>query len=162
MSINIPNAVIKGVGIAAVLFGIATIVSGGNAILRLHGVAESGDKIVPFVLYLNFVAGFAYITSGVGLFRRRSWASTIAIVIAVASLVGFIGLGVWILLGNPYEMRTVIAMSLRTAFWFGVSVISSIGCREYSIPLEAQSDASSNYLNHDVRGFPRQDNDNRS
>ncbi len=68
MSINIPSAVIKSVGIAAVLFGIATIVSGGNAILRLRGVAESGDKIVPFFLYLNFVAGFAYIRPVSGCF----------------------------------------------------------------------------------------------
>ncbi|WP_202909560.1 hypothetical protein [Alkalilacustris brevis] len=44
----------------AIAFGLLTIASGGGAIL---GVAEMG-AVVPFVLWFNFFAGFAYVVAG--------------------------------------------------------------------------------------------------
>lgn len=67
VSVWTSNPVIKVLSGIAILFGIATLVSGGRALFELHGTENSAAKIVPFVLYFNFAAGFAYIISGVGL-----------------------------------------------------------------------------------------------
>lgn len=138
MSAWASNAVTKVFGGAAILFGTATVISGGNALFVMHRIFEPAGRIVPFVLYFNFAAGFAYIMTGIGLILRRRWALAFAGVIAVATTIVFVGLGVWIFVGNAYEMRTVIAMSLRAAFWFTASFASAIGYRVRSIASAGQ------------------------
>lgn len=123
------NAVTKVFGGAAFLFGTATVISGGNALLVMHRIFEPPGRIVPFVLYFNFAAGFAYIVTGIELILRRRWALAFAGVVAVATTIVSVGLGVWIFVGNAHEMRTVIAMSLRAEFWFTASFASAIGYR---------------------------------
>jgi len=49
----------------ATVFGLLTIVSGGRA---LFGGVDMGAA-VPFVLWFNFLAGFAYVLAGIGLWR---------------------------------------------------------------------------------------------
>ncbi len=101
----------------AVMFGALTIFAGGRA---LFGGAEAraavGDA-VPFVLWFNFFAGFAYVAAGIGLFARRRWAVRLSITILFATIAVMIAFGVHLLLGGAYEMRTVGAMSLRTVIW---------------------------------------------
>lgn len=101
----------------AVLFGVLTIVSGGRA---LFGTAEAraavGDA-VPFVLWFNFLAGFAYVVAGVGLFFRQPWAVQLSVAILFATIFVMIAFAAHLLLGGAYEMRTVAAMSLRTVVW---------------------------------------------
>ena len=61
------------------VFGLMTIREGG-AVLFVDGAARvaAGDY-VPFVLWFNFLAGFAYVVAGVGLWFRRPWAARVAI-----------------------------------------------------------------------------------
>ncbi len=108
-------------GGVAVLFGIATVISGGSNILTLWQAPDSALKIVPFVLFFNFAAGFAYVAAGLGLILKRRWGRALAIAIAAANVLVLAGLGVWILSDRPYEMRTLVAMSFRTVFWLGVA-----------------------------------------
>ncbi|HLP66002.1 MAG TPA: hypothetical protein VK181_00630 [Rhizobium sp.] len=114
------------IGVFAVLFGVATLISGGNNILFLQSDAEPTERIVPFVLYFNFAAGFAYVAAGAAFILHRRWASTLAIAIATATLLVFTGLGVWILMGYPYELKTVIAMTIRTVFWWFTAIASQL------------------------------------
>lgn len=111
--------------IVAILFGALTVLSGGTA---LFGPAEArtalGD-IVTFVLWFNFAAGFAYIVAGVGLFGRRKWAVRLAALIAIATALVFAALGLHIAQGGLYEMRTVIAMTVRTAVWIAIALVAS-------------------------------------
>ena len=113
--------------IVAVLFGLLTIGSGGRA---LFGGAEAraavGDA-VPFVLWFNFLAGFAYVTAGVGLFLRRSWAVRLSMAILFATILVMVAFAAHLLFGGAYEMRTVAAMSLRTIFW---GIIVAVALRE--------------------------------
>lgn len=101
----------------AVVFGVLTIFAGGQA---LFGSAEAraavGDA-VPFVLWFNFLAGFAYVVAGIGLYLRRPWAVRLSIAILLATILVMIAFGIHLLLGGAYEMRTVGAMSLRTVVW---------------------------------------------
>jgi uncharacterized membrane protein (DUF2068 family) len=76
------------------------------------------------VLWFNFLAGFAYIVAGVGLWMRRRWAAWLAIVITVATALVFLAFGVHVALGGAWERRTVVAMTLRTLVWAGISAIA--------------------------------------
>ena len=104
----------------AVVFGILTLVSGGRA---LFGGVDMG-AVVPFVLWFNFLAGFAYVAAGFGLWRRSPWARPLALAIALATaavLAAFLWL-VWS--GGAYEMRTMVAMALRLMVWVAIATVA--------------------------------------
>ena len=69
------------------------------------------------MVWFNFLAGFVYIIAGGGLWMRKHWAVWVSIFIAVATLVIFALLGIYILNGESYEVRTIAAMSIRTILW---------------------------------------------
>lgn len=108
----------------AVGFGVLTIKSGG-AVLFIDGAARlaAGDY-VGFVLWFNFLAGFAYIAAGLGLWFHKKWATGLAVMIALATLLVFAAFGIHILVGGNYEVRTVVAMSLRSTIWIGIALVS--------------------------------------
>lgn len=117
---------LKFVAGVALLFGALTIFSGGRA---LFGGAEAraavGDA-VPFVLWFNFLAGFAYVAAGIGLALSRRWALGLSLAILIATALIFAAFGVHVLGGGAFEMRTVGAMTLRTGVW---AVISAVAMR---------------------------------
>lgn len=103
--------------VVVTLFGLLTVLSGGRALFGgLVARAAVGDA-VPFVLWFNFLASFAYVTAGIGLILQTNWAARLSIAILVATVLVMIAFGVHVLLGGAYEMRTVWAMSLRTVVW---------------------------------------------
>lgn len=106
----------------AVLFGAATVVSGGRVLIG--GEAAAADNFVPFVVWFNFLAGFAYVAAGAGLWLRRPWAARLALAIAALTALAFAALGVHIAAGGAYEMRTLAAMTLRTLTWAGIAALA--------------------------------------
>jgi len=103
--------------IVAILFGLVTIKSGGTVLFVDGEFRQQAGNYVPFVLWFNFIAGFAYVTAGVGLWKRQRWAAWLAISIAAATLVVFALFAMHIFGGGLYEQRTVIAMSARSLVW---------------------------------------------
>lgn len=110
--------------IVAVLFGLLTIREGGAVLFWSDAARRAAGHYVPFVVWFNFLAGFAYVVAGVGIWVRRRWAAVLALAIAIATLVVFAALGAYIVLGGGYEPRTVVAMSLRSAVWVAIAVIA--------------------------------------
>jgi hypothetical protein len=108
------------ISIIATVFGIATIKEGGTVLLTEAGKLEAGNY-VPFVLLFNFIAGFAYVLAGVMLFRLKSCSRKLSTVIAIATSVVFVLFGIHILNGGAYELRTVIAMTLRSGIWITIA-----------------------------------------
>jgi hypothetical protein len=106
--------------VAAVIFGVLTIVSGGTA---LRGAIDMG-AVVPFVLWFNFLAGFAYVVCGLLLWIGHRLAFPLALLILAGTAAIFAAFGWRVLSGGAYEMRTVGAMTLRTAFWVGMAVVA--------------------------------------
>lgn len=113
--------------IVAVLFGLATIVSGGNVLFG-NG-AEAAGHYVPFVVWFNFLAGFAYVAAGVGLWRRRRWGVALALALAVVTALVFAAFGSYVARGGAYEMRTVGAMTLRTTLWATIALLAWLTLR---------------------------------
>jgi hypothetical protein len=103
----------------AVVFGAASVVSGGRVLFG-DGAAQAGD-IVPFVVWFNFIGGFAYIAVGAALWRRAPWAALAAAALALLTLLAFAALGGYIAAGAGFEARTVAAMSLRSLLWLSIA-----------------------------------------
>lgn len=99
------------------LFGVLTVLSGGRALFGDPEARAAVGDAVPFVLWFNFLAGFAYVAAGIGLILQANWATRLSIAILVATVLVMIAFGVHVLLGGAYEMRTVWAMSLRIVVW---------------------------------------------
>jgi hypothetical protein len=100
----------------AVLFGLLTISSGG-AVLFDSAARQAAGNYVEFIVWFNFLAGFAYVIAGMGLWCWQRWAVWLSLSIAATTLLAFISFGLYVLGGGSYELRTVIAMSGRTLIW---------------------------------------------
>lgn len=109
--------------IVALLFGVLTIVSGGRTLFNSEAQQLAGNY-VPFVLWFNFLAGFAYVIAGLGLWRQQRWSIGFSFVIAAATLLTFIAFGIQIWSGGSYEMRTVGAMAFRTVVWLMIAGVA--------------------------------------
>lgn len=115
-------AALRVAGYAAIGFGIITIAAGGLVLFGPGAVRTAAGRTVPFVVWANFLAGFAYVAAGLGLVRSRRWAAGAAAGIAVAT--GLVGIGfvAHVLSGGAFEPRTVVALLTRTALWAGIAV----------------------------------------
>jgi hypothetical protein len=112
--------------VIAVLFGAATVVSGGSVLFG-RGAAAAGDY-VPFVVWFNFLAGFLYVAAGAGLWLARQWAARLAFALAVLTVLAFIAFGLHIAAGGAFEARTVAAMTLRTVLWIAIAALAYFAC----------------------------------
>ena len=114
----------------ATIFGIVTVIVGEKTLFGGAEERTAVGNIVPFVLWFNFIAGFAYIIAGVGLFLWKRWAALLSAVIAAATIAVFIAFGIYIILGGAFESRTVGAMIIRSAIWIVIaaSTCRTLGC----------------------------------
>lgn len=104
-------------GLVSVVFGLVSLKEGG-AVLFVEGASRhAAGHYVPFVVWFNFLAAFAYVAAGVGITLGRVWAARLALGLAGASAIVFGLFGVSALMGGAYEQRTVGAMTIRTLFW---------------------------------------------
>lgn len=110
--------------IVAILFGLLTIREGGAVVLWSEAARRAAGQYVPFVVWFNFLAGFAYVIAGFGLWFRQPWAAGLAFTIAAATLAVFVAFGIHVAGGGGYEPRTIVAMSLRSAVWIAIAVVA--------------------------------------
>lgn len=107
----------------AMLFGLLTIISGGRVLFNSVSRQAAGNY-VPFVVWFNFLAGFAYVIAGIGLWLLRRWSVWLSFMIAGATLIVLAAFGVHILNGGAYEIRTVAALGLRSVVWLVISAMA--------------------------------------
>jgi hypothetical protein len=103
------------------IFGLLTLKSGGEVLFVDGAGREAAGNYVSFVVWFNFLAGFAYLAGSTGLVLWRPWVEQLALAIAIVTILFFLAFGVQILMGGAYEIRTVGAMSLRSLVWIGVA-----------------------------------------
>ena len=115
------------ISMVAIVFGVMTVKEGGAVLLDSGEARAAAGNYVPFVLWFNFLAGFAYVVAGVGLWLQRRWAAWLALVVAAATALVFAAFGAHVLSGGDYELRTVVAMSLRTLVWAAIAWIARRG-----------------------------------
>jgi uncharacterized membrane protein (DUF2068 family) len=115
---------ILALSLVALGFGLLTIREGGTILFGDETARVAAGNIVPYVLWFNFIAGFAYVIAGAGLWMQRRWAAWLAVVITAATAAVFAAFGAHIYAGGAYETRTVIAMSVRTLVWATIATIA--------------------------------------
>ena len=115
---------IRVISLVAVAFGLLSIKEGGTILFDGEAAQAAAGDYVPFVLWFNFLAGFAYVIAGTGLWLQHRWAVWLAVVIAAATAFAFAAFGAHVYAGGAYEMRTVIAMSLRTLVWVTIAAVA--------------------------------------
>ncbi len=108
----------------AVVFGLLTLKEGGAVILDIGTHRQTAGNIVPPVLWFNFLSGFFYVAAGIGLWMQKRWAASLSAALMIGIVITDILLGIHVLRGGLYEMRTVYAMAFRTTFWVAVSLVS--------------------------------------
>lgn len=118
------SRILNWLAIAAIVFGIVTVVTGGRALFgSLESRADFGN-VVPFVLWFNFLAGFVYIAAGAGLLLWRRWAVYTSLFLAVSTILVFVAFGVHVVGGGTFERRTIGALIIRSLFWIAVTIVS--------------------------------------
>ena len=117
--------------IVAIVFGLATLQSGGAVLFGPPAAQNAAGAIVPFVLWFNFLSGFAYVAAGVGLGRMTRWGFRVSAGIALAIAVVFVLFGLHVAGGGAFEARTLYALMLRLAVWVA---IATGACYVYACP----------------------------
>ena len=118
------NRIVTWMAIAAIVFGVVTVLTGSRALFgSLESRADFGN-VVPFVLWFNFLAGFVYIVAGAGLLLCRRWAVYTLLFVAVSTILVFVAFGVHVIGGGAFERRTVGALIIRSIFWVAVTIVS--------------------------------------
>ncbi|MDP1594129.1 MAG: hypothetical protein Q8L80_07795 [Gallionella sp.] len=112
------------ISLIAVGFGLLTIKEGGTILFGDEATRATAGNYVPFVLWFNFVAGFAYVVAGIGLWLQQRWAVWLAASLAAATAITFAAFGIHVLFDGLYEKRTVIAMSMRTLVWSTIATLA--------------------------------------
>ena len=108
----------------AVLFGVLTIFSGGQVLFGGVTSQEAAGNYVPFVVWFNFLAGFAYLVAGAGIWVRQSWAVWLSLLIVIMTIIVFAIFVLYIFGSGGYENRTVAAMCLRSFIWISIYIFS--------------------------------------
>ncbi len=116
----------------AFVFGALTIKSGG-AVIFFDGPARlAAGNYLNFVVWFNFIAGFFYILAGLGFLLNKKWTAKLSITIATATLLVFAAFAIHILMDGNYEMRTVIAMTLRSVIWTSFAFVAYFSAKNNS------------------------------
>lgn len=108
------------ISMVAIGFGLMTVRAGFTHIFVPETRAAAGD-IVLFVLWINFILGFAYIVAGVGIFQEKAWAKNLTLAIAGITLLTYTAFGVNIALGGIWKIKTVKMMAVRSLVWVGIA-----------------------------------------
>jgi len=117
------------ISLLALGFGLLTLKEGGAVLFGDDAARAAAGNYVPFVVWFNFIAGFAYVIAAVGLWQQQRWALWLSAAIAAATALAFAALGLHIYAGEAYEQRTVIAMSLRTVVWVTIAIVAAQALR---------------------------------
>ena len=111
--------------VVALVFGVLTVLAGGAALFGGDKTSELVGNAVPFVLWFNFLAGFAYVAAGGGLLLRRRWALWLSLAILVGTVMVALFFGIHILRGGMFEIRTVGALFFRAGVWAAITFVAT-------------------------------------
>ena len=120
------SRLLKALSAVGVVFGALTVFSGWQGLFGDAATRAALGHTVGFVLWFNFLAGFAYVAAGLCLWRGERWGLILATALALGTALVAAAFGLHVLGGGAFEMRTVGALALRFGFW---AVVAAVGWR---------------------------------
>lgn len=105
-------------------FGGLTVFMSGSVILDLFDIRAKEGNYVPFIVWTNQLAGWAYLVAVYGFITKQKWTFRILLSVLIVLVIAFIGLKMHINAGGIFEEKTVKAMMFRmtiTAVMAGIA-----------------------------------------
>jgi hypothetical protein len=118
------SRLMKALAAVGMVFGALTVFSGWQGLFGDAAIRAALGHTVGFVLWFNFLAGFAYVGAGLGLWRGERWGLWLAVALALGTALVAAAFGLHVLRSGAFEMRTVGALALRLGFW---AVVAAVG-----------------------------------
>ena len=94
-------------------FGGLTVFMSGSVILDLFDIRAKEGNYVPFIVWTNQLAGWAYLVAVYGFITKQKWTFRILLSVLIVLVIAFIGLKMHINAGGIFEEKTVKAMMFR-------------------------------------------------
>lgn len=121
------SRLMKTLAAMGVAFGALTVFSGWQGLFGDAATRAALGNTVGYVLWFNFLAGFAYMAAGLGLWCGERWGLWLATGLALGTALVAAAFGLHVLGSGAFEMRTVGALALRFGFW---AVVAAVGWRQ--------------------------------
>lgn len=115
---------LRGVALFASVFGVVTTLAAVRALFG-HSASGASEAIVPFVVWFDFAAGFAYVAAAFGLALARRWSIALALALAVGTAVVFTVFGLYVAAGGALQTHAVYALGLRTSVWVAITLLAA-------------------------------------
>jgi hypothetical protein len=115
----------KGLALFVLLIGILTLKT-GSAVLIDESSRQAAGNIVLEIVWFNVLTSSLYLLAAWGLWFGWAWLRKVSLLLFAAHLVMMVFLLAHIFRGDPYEVRTVLALSFRTFIWGGILWVSRV------------------------------------
>jgi len=116
--------------VVAVLFGIATMISGGRV---LTGSVDPGYEVFRPLLVFNTAMGVAYLTAGISIWRGLRRGTSAAATIFALNVVALVAIAFLYMRGAGVAVESLRAMTFRTIVWLGLFAALAVSARSRDV-----------------------------
>ncbi len=99
--------------IVLLAFAAVTLFMSSSVIFDWFGIREKEGNYVPFIVFVNFIAGFFYLMAVIGFLKSKKWTFWILMGTSTILFFALMALLAHISRGGDYEIKTVGAMGFR-------------------------------------------------
>ena len=103
--------------ILGMIMGFLSIMAGSKVLL---GISSPNYIVLHWLVIYNVTLGVVSVFTGVGLWRLRPWAISLAGLIAASHAFVLVVLIVFFMSGNSVAHQSILAMLFRTTVWLGI------------------------------------------
>ena len=103
------------------LVGIMSVIGGGAVLSGGDEAQLTAGPYANFVEWFNFIGGFVYLVTGAGLWTWQRWATPLTVLIALATALACLAVGLHVAGGASQEMRLVVNTGLRSVLWLVIA-----------------------------------------
>ncbi len=95
-------------------YGLITFFISTATLFNWFGIGDRHGDFVPLVVWANWVCSLLILASAYGLIAHKKWPPPVLFVAVALLIIAYGIFWIRVLAGKPYEVRTIIALPLRT------------------------------------------------
>jgi len=125
-----PTVIQRFPSILGIIIGFLSIMAGSKVLL---GISSPSYIVLHWLVIYNVSLGVVSVITGAGLWNLRSWAISLAGLIAASHGFVLALLIVFLMSGKTVAYQSILAMLFRTTVWVGIFLLArKIGRRQQS------------------------------